>query len=444
MRPSDAGIKGIPRPDERLAGAGSDRADRNYKCTVSMRCAARPPQRWIATDLAYLPGRLGGEKGGHGINTFLAAGRMPPYLLRLWQLTRSVGMIGAVHHDFSDIEVVPRAALPIRSAEPSADRGGRPPTVSPPPPGLMRPFWSVMIPIYNCREDYLRETLRSVLGQDPGIAEMQIEVLDNCSTIGDPEAVVREMGGGRIEYHRQPVNVAIIGNFNACIERARGQWVHILHGDDTVRPDFYSRARAGIAAHPEVGAALCRTIYIDEDGLWTGLTELEGRTPGVLDGSFAERQLLDQRIQFVGIVVRRSTFEELGGFRSSLPHCLDWDMWKRIALSKALYYDPEPMACYRVHMGADSSRLVATGANVIEERRSIDYSCAALPQQYAPRVRRAARRAAGVRALRRARQLWKNGHHAAAWHQFIEGMRCSLATAVLARSAYFLLRTVVH
>lgn len=30
-----------------------------------------------------------------------------------------------------------------------------------------RPFWSVMIPTYN-RPDYLKETLLSVLSQDPG------------------------------------------------------------------------------------------------------------------------------------------------------------------------------------------------------------------------------------------------------------------------------------
>jgi len=353
-------------------------------------------------------------------------------------------MTRAIHHDFSDIEVAARDLAPSNSAASSESSAGQLPTVSPLSAGLARPFWSVMIPIYNCREDYLRETLRSVLCQDPGIADMQIEVIDNCSTIGDPEVVVREMGGGRIEYHRQPANVGIIENFNACINRARGQWVHILHGDDTVRSDFYSRARAGITARPEVGAALCRTIYMDEDGQWTGLAELESRTPGVLDGSFAERQLVEQRIQFVAIVVRRTTYEDLGGFRSSLPHCLDWDMWKRIALTKAVYYDPEPMACFRLHMAADSSRLVATGENVIEERRSIECSCGELPPEHAPLVRRAAMRAAGVRALRRARQLWKNDQRAAAWRQFIEGMRCSLAPAVLARSVYFLLRTVVH
>ena len=143
-------------------------------------------------------------------------------------------------------------------------------------------------------------------------------------------------------------------------------------------------------------------------------------------------------------MVRRSTYEELGGFRSTLPHYLDWDMWKRVVLAKAVYYDPEPMACFRLHLAADSSRLVATGENVIEERRSIEYSCAELLPEYAPFIRRAAKKAAGVRALRRARQLWKNGQRPAAWRQFTEGMRCSLAPAVLVRSAYFLLRTVVH
>ena len=166
--------------------------------------------------------------------------------------------------------------------------------------------------------------------------------------------------------------------------------------------------------------------------------------PEFLDESFAWRQLLDQRIQFVAMVVRRSTYEELGGFRPSLPHCMDWDMWKRIAVRKPVHYDPEPIACYRLHDGADSSQLIATGANVREERRSIEYSCADLPAEQAAMVRRAANKAAGLRATRRARLLWKKGLRAAAWHQFAESVRCSRAPAVLARSAFFLLSTMVH
>jgi|SRR5581483_9724411 len=48
---------------------------------------------------------------------------------------------------------------------------------------LPRPLWSVLIPTYNCA-NYLRETLASVLAQDPGPAVMQIQVVDDCSTLG--------------------------------------------------------------------------------------------------------------------------------------------------------------------------------------------------------------------------------------------------------------------
>src|SRR5262249_49179546 len=52
--------------------------------------------------------------------------------------------------------------------------------IPPVPDGIARPLWSVMIPTFNCAS-YLRETLRSVLTQDPGRDVMQIEVVDDCS-----------------------------------------------------------------------------------------------------------------------------------------------------------------------------------------------------------------------------------------------------------------------
>jgi glycosyltransferase involved in cell wall biosynthesis len=318
------------------------------------------------------------------------------------------------------------------------------------PPGIAplaggpRPFWSVMIPVYNCDPGYLRETLQSVLDQDPGAAEMQIEVIDNCSTEGDVESLVREIGRGRIDFFRQPTNLGIVGNFNACIQRSRGQWVQILHGDDIVRPGFYARAGEGIAQHPEAAAAFCRLIYIDEAGHWKGFSELEMPTRGLLDPGFAERQFIDQRIQFVSIVVRRSTYEELGGFRASLAHCLDWDMWKRVAARKPIFFDPEPLACFRLHAGADTSRLVASGENVVDERRSIDISCADVSAAHRPQMKRIARRAAGVRAARRARYLWKQKHVEASYRQAAEAMRCSLSPAVLARVAYVFVSAIVR
>jgi hypothetical protein len=301
-----------------------------------------------------------------------------------------------------------------------------------------------MIPIYNCNEDYLRETLLSVLSQDTGSSDMQIEVIDNCSTVGDAEGLVRELGGGRIGFYRQSANIGMAGNFNACVRRARGYWVHVLHADDVVRAGFYGSARAGIIAHPEVGAAVCRVIYMDERSQWSGFSELEATAPCVLSAEFSRRQLIEQRIQFVSIIVGRTTYEELGGFRASLAPCLDWDMWTRVAMLKQIFYDPAPLACYRLHPTSDSSRLVRTGENVRYERLTIESHCARLPAADAADVRRLALRAAGVRATRRSQQLRNAGQHAAAWRQLVEALRCSVGAAVLLRSGYFLLRTIIR
>src|SRR6266566_1236858 len=102
-----------------------------------------------------------------------------------------------------------------------------------------RPLWSVMIPTYNPRADYLEETLRSVLEQDPGPEQMQIEVVDDASA-DCPEDVVQSIGSGRVAFIRQPTNCGAIANFNTCISRSRGELIHILHGDDFVLPGFYA------------------------------------------------------------------------------------------------------------------------------------------------------------------------------------------------------------
>ena len=119
------------------------------------------------------------------------------------------------------------------------------PAIRPLPRDCKRPFWSVMIPNYNSTR-YLKQTLESILVQDPGAEEMQIEIVDNCSTEDDPGRIVAEMGvGDRVQVFRRAEHVGMSANWNTCIERARGQWVHILHSDDTVVVGFYDSLRRG-------------------------------------------------------------------------------------------------------------------------------------------------------------------------------------------------------
>ena len=96
-----------------------------------------------------------------------------------------------------------------------------PPKIAPLPDQAKRPVWSVMIPTYNCSR-FLKETIESVLDQDFGKDLMQIEVIDDCSTDEDVEAIVNQIGAGRISFYRQPENVGSLRNFETCINRAQG------------------------------------------------------------------------------------------------------------------------------------------------------------------------------------------------------------------------------
>ena len=104
---------------------------------------------------------------------------------------------------------------------------------------VKRPLWSVLIPTHNCAH-YLRETLQSVLAQDPGEAIMEIIVVDDHSTKDDPEAVVKEFGQGRVQFIRQEKNIGKVKNYETGLTASRGRYIHQLHGDDLVYDGFYS------------------------------------------------------------------------------------------------------------------------------------------------------------------------------------------------------------
>ncbi|MDV2992366.1 MAG: hypothetical protein N4J56_002020 [Chroococcidiopsis sp. SAG 2025] len=297
------------------------------------------------------------------------------------------------------------------------------PEIAPVPIGTRRPFWSVMIPNYNSGR-YLEQTLKSVLEQDPGIEEMEIEVVDDCSSKDNPEIVVKEIGKGRVSFFQQPHNVGATANFNTCIQRAKGQWVHILHSDDTVLPGFYSRLQHALELETTVGAAFYRYIYMDEEGNWQMLSPLERTIPGILQ-NWLEQISVRQLIEYPAIVVRRNVYENLGGFHSELFHAADWEMWKRIATYYPIWYEPQPLACYRFHSTSDTSRLIESAANIADTRRAIEISQSYLPGTIAAELSYQARENCAFKALNIARQMLSRNNIDAAIAQIREGIKSS-------------------
>jgi glycosyltransferase involved in cell wall biosynthesis len=263
-----------------------------------------------------------------------------------------------------------------------------------------------MIPVFN-NIRYLPAAMHSVMEQWPDAKTMQIAVMDDASTDGDVRQLVRDVAGTRVEYFRHPANVGSLANFNTCLEKARGHYVHLLHADDRVLPGFYARVGQMFAKYPEAGAAFVRERHIDSGGVMLRVAPAQSEKESLLD-HWLDRIALEQRLQYVSIAVRRSVYEDVGGFYG-VTYGEDWEMWVRIASRYRFAYSPEVLAEYRIHQQSISYSKILSGRSIEDLLWVIDVTDGYLPLEKRKLRSRAARKVLAKEALIHAELLWRAG-----------------------------------
>ncbi|MFC0771499.1 glycosyltransferase family 2 protein [Terrimonas alba] len=262
-----------------------------------------------------------------------------------------------------------------------------PPVIPALPAGIKKPLWSVMIPTFNCSY-YLRDTLISVLAQDPGAEKMQIEVIDDCSTDEDVAALVQEIGKGRVGFFRQEKNVGSLRNFETCLNRSKGVLIHLLHGDDLVKPGFYLEIENLFNQYPQAGAAFTAVSYIDKNGKQWFDHKKVSEKPGIID-NWLYKIAQVQWVEPPAMVVKRSVYEQLGSF-FAVHYGEDWEMWIRIAAHFPVVFSPNYLALYRKHPANISAGSLLSRQDIKDVRKVIDIVQQYLPQDQRKRLRKSA------------------------------------------------------
>lgn len=278
-----------------------------------------------------------------------------------------------------------------------------------------------MIPAYR-DFTYLDQTLRSVTAVVGELGDQaQITVVDDGS-IEPPGAIIDGFSDFGVDLVVNDVQQGAIGNFNRCIELARGEFVHLLHSDDVVYPGFYRRAEAAFRQIETVGGYVSRCDTIDAHGTVIGASREVMATPGVWAGaqtSLAWRNSL----RFPGVALRGCIAHQLGPFNAELPHTADWEYWARLAAQSQWWWDPKVGAGYRVHDTSDTSRLTRDGSNNAE-RRSCIAAIAARPESgTTPWTTRGAHFYSSLLALRDAQSMLRARDRGATKAQLREAYR---------------------
>jgi glycosyltransferase involved in cell wall biosynthesis len=212
------------------------------------------------------------------------------------------------------------------------------------------PLVTIAIPTYNRSAGYLREALGSALAQDYGALE--IVVVDNASTDATPE-YVRSIVDERLRYVRNEQNLGVNGNFNACLQHARGDYFLLLHDDDRIDPDFVTCCMDALAGHRGAeppGLIRTGTRRMRADGTNRGERLNTSRA-----GSVAEFVLdwFDKRTSlfFCSTLFRTEALRAAGGFHSRRELYIDVAAMLRIVAKHPALSVTAVKASFRRHGG---------------------------------------------------------------------------------------------
>jgi glycosyltransferase involved in cell wall biosynthesis len=211
------------------------------------------------------------------------------------------------------------------------------------------PQVSVIIPAYNS-EAYVCQAISSALAsRDVGL---EVIVIDDGST--DDTWQVLEGFGSAIRKARQSTGGPYKAR-NLGARLARGQWLAFLDADDDWAPEKLAKQLA--LADDQVGL-----IYTDRVnfGDLSRVKERQSDSVALWDGDVFERLLLGNFITLSSVLVRKSTFDRLGGFSEEHQGVQDWDLWLRYAADGGIVrLCREPLTRYRLHDSQMSNNLEA-------------------------------------------------------------------------------------
>jgi glycosyltransferase involved in cell wall biosynthesis len=123
-----------------------------------------------------------------------------------------------------------------------------------------QPLVSIGIPTYNRADSYLPQALDSALAQT--YPNIEVIVSDNFST-DQTSSLIRSRASKRLRYIRHEKNIGANGNFNYCLEQARGEYFLLLH-DDLIDPDFVETCMAALPKEHRPGIIRSGTRVVDE------------------------------------------------------------------------------------------------------------------------------------------------------------------------------------
>lgn len=218
---------------------------------------------------------------------------------------------------------------------------------------MSAPRVSVLMPVHNV-EKHLVAALDSVLAQT--FTDFELLIIDDCST-DRTAAILERYTDPRIVRTRNERNLGLVETLNRGIDRACGDYIARMDGDDVCLPDRLAAQVAYLDAHPNTVLLGTKYVYVDDQDqpLLNGIPAPpypEPGTPGYLRWAL----LWLTAVQHPTAMFRR---EALGDLRYDADYFTaeDYDLWARLGQVGEVARLPDVHLRYRVNpVGISSTK----------------------------------------------------------------------------------------
>jgi GT2 family glycosyltransferase len=227
-----------------------------------------------------------------------------------------------------------------------------------------QPLISIVMPVYNTPDRYLRRALDTVLEQL--YQHWELCIADDASTADHVAATLAEYADldSRIKVARRESNGHISAASNSALKLAAGAFVALMDHDDELPPHALYMVAAELERHPDADI-----LYSDEDKI-----DENGRRYDPYFKSDWDPDLFHGRnlVSHLG-VFRRSLLTAIGGFRVGYEGSHDYDLALRaVEKTEAGRIRHIPMILYHWRVcPADSSSTVALSTATDAARRAL-------------------------------------------------------------------------
>lgn len=203
------------------------------------------------------------------------------------------------------------------------------------------PAVSVVMSVYN-GERFLHEAVDSVLAQS--FSDFELLVVDDGSTDSTARILAEYASSDpRVIVHRQ-ANQGSPAALNLGFSLARAPLVARMDADDVAVPDRLERQQRFLAEHETVALLGGAVTLVDE----SGRAFAEVQYP-LSDAEIREAFAYTTPFVHSAVMLRKETFERLGGYRPIFDPAEDVDLWLRIAEGYELANLTELVVRYRMH-----------------------------------------------------------------------------------------------